>query len=356
MKKINSLINGLKNEKCVIYGTGVAGKSAAESFEYFGITIYAFVTGDNSYNRNEFLGFQVIREKEIPVDALVIICANPEYKIHKRLIANGHTNFMYLDPQIMRNRLWDTDYDHNVKTLLSSSKNRILRTRDLLADDKSTLVFDTLLNHRLDYDFEGVQSVKEDYQYFNNSLIKHISGAYVDCGAFTGDTLMRYMQQLQPDENYAYYAFEADTSNYKKLTDLCQRHNWGNVKTYNSAVWSSRVDLDFEVDSKKDKVSGKIVESKTETGIQGISLDEVLSGKKIDMIAMDIEGAEMEALKGTKEIIKDQAPILAISVYHNLSDFWEVPLRIKEYNANYRIFFRHHRWTCDDTVCYAIPI
>lgn len=356
MRRIDELINRLKKERCIVYGTGVAGKSAAESFAHFGIEIDAFVTGDKSYSKKQFLGFRVIGENEIPIDALVLICANPEYKIHNRLIANGHTNFMYLDPQIIRNRFWDVDYEHHINELLSLNKDKISRTRNLLADDKSLLVFDTLLNHREDYNFEGVQSVKEDFQYFNNSLIEHFSGAYVDCGAFTGDTLMRYMNQLRPGETNTYYAFEADTSNFEKLNQLCNEHGWDNVLTYNYAVWSSKTYLDFETDSKEDKVSGKIVESKTETSIQGISLDEVLSGKKIEMIGMDIEGAEIEALKGAKEIIRDQAPVLAISVYHSLSDFWEVPLTIKEYNDNYRIFFRHHRWTCDDTVCYAIPM
>lgn len=356
MKKIDELINRLKQEKCIVYGTGVAGKSAAESFAYFGIEIDAFVTGDISYSKKQFMGFRLIGEKEIPADALVVICANPEYKIHHRLIAGGHTKFMYLDPQIMRNRFWDVDYERHTDELLRFNKDKILQTRKMLADDKSVLVFDTLLNHREDYDFEGVQSVKEDCQYFNNSVIEHFSGAYVDCGAFTGDTLMRYMNQLSPGETDTYYAFEADASNFEKLNQLCKKQGWDHVTTYNYAVWSSKTYLDFEVDSKEDKVSGKIVESKTKTSIQGICLDEALCGKKIDMIGMDIEGAEMEALQGAKKIIREQAPILAISVYHNLSDFWEVPLTIKEYNVNYKIFFRHHRWTCDDTVCYAIPM
>jgi len=355
MKKIYELMKRLKKEKCIIYGTGVAGKSAAESFMHFGIIIQGFVTGDKLYTSDKFMGFPMIKENEISTDALVIICANPEYEIHKRLMDNGHANFLYLDPQILRNRFWDENYDYNVKELLSSNREKIEKVRNLLADPKSLLVFDTLLSHREDYDFEGVQFVKEDNQYFNNSLIGHFSGTYVDCGAFTGDTLLRYMGQLLPDEEYTYYAFEADASNFEKLNKLCDDHGWVNVVRYNNAVWSSRAYLGFEVDTKDAKVSGRIVESKSKTSIQGISLDEALYEKKIDMIGMDIEGAEMKALKGAKKIIQEQTPILSISVYHNLSDFWEIPLLIGMYNSDYKIYFRHHRWTCDDTVCYAIP-
>lgn len=355
MKKIEELIKRLRNEKCIIYGTGVAGKSAAESFSYFDILISGFVTGDNFFQENEFMGFPLLKENEIPKDALIIICADPEHQIHHRLESRGYRNYIYLEPQILRDRFWDPKYDLHVTDMLDANQDKICKVRNLLADEKSLLVFDTLLNHRKDYDFQGIQRVKEDYQYFNNSLIQQFSGSYVDCGAFTGDTLTRFMNQLKPGQDYTYYAFEADTENFRKLNQLCEKHGWENVHTYNNAVWSSNKYLGFETDTKQDRVSGKIVESDTKTNIQGARLDDVLSGKKIDMIGMDIEGAELEALKGAKEIIRSQAPILSISVYHDVAHFWEVPLQIKEYNAAYQIFFRHHRWTSDDTVCYAIP-
>ena len=69
---------------------------------------------------------------------------------------------------------------------------------------------------------------------------------------------------------------------------------------------------------------------------------------------MDIEGAELNALRGSKEIIKSQKPKLAISVYHDFKHLWEVPLYIKKLVPDYKIYFRHHTNLEYETVCYAI--
>ena len=44
---------------------------------------------------------------------------------------------------------------------------------------------------------------------------------------------------------------------------------------------------------------------------------------------------------------------MAICLYHNLSDYWEVPLTIKNINSNYNIAVRHHSNDNGGTVCYA---
>jgi FkbM family methyltransferase len=64
--------------------------------------------------------------------------------------------------------------------------------------------------------------------------------------------------------------------------------------------------------------------------------------KKIDYIKMDVEGYEIDALAGAKEIIKKHRPNLAISVYHKDSHFWEVIKFIDELDLGYKFYFDHH--------------
>ena len=54
-------------------------------------------------------------------------------------------------------------------------------------------------------------------------------------------------------------------------------------------------------------------------------IDEILKDKEVSLIKMDIEGAELAALKGAKKIIERQMPVLAICVYHNREDLVEIP-------------------------------
>ncbi len=61
---------------------------------------------------------------------------------------------------------------------------------------------------------------------------------------------------------------------------------------------------------------------------------------RIDFLKMDIEGAEMEALKGACITLKDQKPKLAIAVYHEVPNANLTGAIALQHNANYRITFR----------------
>lgn len=76
--------------------------------------------------------------------------------------------------------------------------------------------------------------------------------------------------------------------------------------------------------------------------------------KKVDLIKMDIEGAEEAALHGATLVIQKNHPILAISMYHNYKQFSIMPYLIHSIFTGYKIYIRHHKNTLDDTVCYAV--
>ena len=84
--------------------------------------------------------------------------------------------------------------------------------------------------------------------------------------------------------------------------------------------------------------------------MNGVALD-----MKPTFIKMDIEGAEIAALDGLKNTISNRKPKMAICIYHSLSDFREVPLKILELNPEYQISIRNHDhlYCLIETVCYA---
>ena len=87
-----------------------------------------------------------------------------------------------------------------------------------------------------------------------------------------------------------------------------------------------------------------------------IKLDSLLRHEKVSFIKMDIEGSELEALKGAQTIIKEQRPKMAICVYHKIEDLWKIPLFLHKINPEYKIYIRHHaKFWVSETVCYAIP-
>ena len=85
------------------------------------------------------------------------------------------------------------------------------------------------------------------------------------------------------------------------------------------------------------------------------ALDEVCGDEKITFIKMDVEGSEYKALLGAEKIISCCKPKLAISIYHNPEDIWELPELILKMNPDYKFYIRHYSLAGEDTVLYAIP-
>jgi FkbM family methyltransferase len=80
-----------------------------------------------------------------------------------------------------------------------------------------------------------------------------------------------------------------------------------------------------------------------------VRLDDLLD-ESPTLIKMDIEGAELSALKGAAKIVTLAKPRLALSAYHRATDLLDLTELALKLNPNYRIGLRHHtedRWdTC----------
>jgi len=102
------------------------------------------------------------------------------------------------------------------------------------------------------------------------------------------------------------------------------------------------------MDSKMDESGEQI--------IQTVRLDDLLKGYDGLMIKMDIEGEEISAINGAKQIITGTKPDLAICVYHRISDMWRIPLMLKEWAPEYSFYLRSHCCGTIETVLYATVV
>lgn len=89
-----------------------------------------------------------------------------------------------------------------------------------------------------------------------------------------------------------------------------------------------------------------------------ISIDDLVKERnipKIDFIKMDIESAEMNALKGATQTIQTFRPKLAIAIYHQVNDFANVVNFIAELDLEYKFYLGHYTIYAQETILFAVP-
>jgi FkbM family methyltransferase len=192
-------------------------------------------------------------------------------------------------------------------------------------------------------------------QYFLNSpaAVRPLAGDIViDGGACWGDTAVRFAHEVGEDGKV--FSFEISDENTRILnTNLELNPNQKDrVKLVNNALSDRSGNLvrfhDASVASTLSEDGRAVAET--------ITIDEFLraeTGGRADFIKMDIEGAETDALKGAQHTLSEEAPKLAISVYHRPEDLHVIPTLIRDINPAYQLALRHHTATPYETVLYC---
>lgn len=232
---------------------------------------------------------------------------------------------------------------------LMNNKERYKKAYNLL-DDDSKGIYILILLFKITGNYEYiVKAVSGNQQYFSDKIEWKEKENIIDCGAFIGDTLEAFVERNIRLESY--YLYELEDDNFSRLLQSCEKAKERGVKVYprQKGVHNESTTLYFEANAD----SSRLVDYKTDHSIQVVALDEDVNGT-VTFIKMDIEGSELEALQGAKNIIKRDKPTLAICLYHKQSDFWKIPLLIHEICPDYKKYWIEH-YTCNynETVLYV---
>lgn len=245
--------------------------------------------------------------------------------------------------------------EHFPGTYFAEQRQRIMQAFELLSDLRSQEIYTEVFCNRVAPHLaeKSFVELQEENEYFETGLFPIIPEQeyIVECGAYIGDSLERYMELFHNTVG-AYYCLELNPD----IADICQRkieeyHNdhihliRAGVSDRNQTIQLARSGLHM---ANQYRTSQKTTEARL------MRLDDMFQGEPVTYIKMDIEGAEMAALRGAEKIIGNKKPKLGISAYHILSDLWEIPLLIQQYCGQYKIFYRHHSPIVWDTNCYAV--
>jgi FkbM family methyltransferase len=196
--------------------------------------------------------------------------------------------------------------------------------------------------------------------YYEQEFIKLTDNeTYVDAGCFNGNTIKQFNGACKGIYNKI-YGFEPHAANYGKTVKVIEELGLINTHIFQKGVWSTEGTKPFITDYGDGAGAGARIIDHGQNIIQTTSLDIALSGENITFIKMDIEGAELEALKGATETIKRCKPKLAVCIYHKAEDIIEIPMFLYDLVPEYKFYIRHSNCIRDfgnpahDTVLYAI--
>ncbi len=236
--------------------------------------------------------------------------------------------------------------EHNRLNILTKMM-RISDAYNLLEDEESRHTFLDIIRYRISGKTEFLKRRVVLPQYFREEIFEFTEHEiFVDGGAAQGDSIINFMNFV--DNKYdKIYAFEAKKSYCIGMEELFRDKN---IKLINKGLYSHDSTLYFYENQHGSFISETVV---TDQKIDVTSIDSSIDGP-VTFIKMDIEGSELKALDGAKNVIQQYTPKLAICAYHLPDDLWEVPLKIKELVPQYKIYMRHHYEEMDEeTVCYA---
>ncbi len=229
------------------------------------------------------------------------------------------------------------------------NKERFGAVHEMLSDELSRETYAAFLNSKLAGDAEPLYGVLRKNQYFPEGIIElSDSEVFVDGGAYTGDTLLTFLRKT--DNKYTRcYAFEPEPANVAKLNALAGRQRFRDVRIIGKGLWSKAGVLRFTA------AEGTTGSAIAETGGSSVEVDTIDSlAPDATYIKMDVEGAELEALKGAAGTIRRNRPKLAVCLYHKPGDLFEIPLFIKSLVPEYRFYLRQHQPVSCELVLYAV--
>lgn len=146
----------------------------------------------------------------------------------------------------------------------------------------------------------------------------------IDAGAYTGDTSLPLSKIT--DKNV--YAFEPFDESYDLLVKNIENNNISNIVPVKKSlgnidgertlyVGNNVQGITSQKDSKEWHEKFTVQESTVDKFVEDNDLD-------VGFIIIDVEGAETDLLNGAINTIKTQKPILTISIYHLMSDFFNI--------------------------------
>jgi FkbM family methyltransferase len=328
-----------------IYGAGITASKVFSYLNGIGVNVSGFVVDkiniDSLYNLPVF-GFNQIEQISINLILGYVPTTETVQEVYNKVLGkNKFINFIVYDFSFLSFGLFDDDY-------LNSREFNWVKEK---LEDKYSI--DTLISYvksRNNGDYSVCEKFYDPNQYFSNKIISFKENEiFVDCGVFDGETIKEFISRNDNSFDYI-YGFEPDKNNYENSLKNLNSISSAKLEIFNLGSWHKKETLKFN--SISERVSEIDPNGTEEINVE--SIDNLIIKKKVSFIKMDVEGAELNSLKGAERIIKLNRPKLAICLYHKTEDIFDIIFWINSLELNYKYYIRLHTRFSQELVLYCI--
>jgi FkbM family methyltransferase len=260
----------------------------------------------------------------------------------------------YVPLQWKYQEVFGSNYGFGTPCAILDRTEEIQAAFKLVADEESRAELLRQIHWRMALEPDRlVEHWQPNETYFPPEIQPLADEVFVDCGAFTGDSIAAFLDHrgysfrkalgVEPDPGNCEKMMERFSHSPKRISEK--------ISALPYAVGSSNRTLHFDV---RGSAASRVSESATEV-VECRTLDTLLASEEPTYIKMDIEGTEPDAIAGAAKTIQTHRPVLAICLYHQLDHLWRVPIALHQLNPDYKLLIRRYAEDCWELVCYAVP-
>lgn len=353
-------------QSLVLFGAGTLGRKALAGLQKIGIKPLAFADTNPTLWNTSIEGLTVFSPSEAANlfgkdAAFVVTIWSPGFRfffLKQQLLNMGCLtiiSFVHLFqkyPDIFLPHVC-IDLPHKIH----DQTEEVKKAMSLMADHNSRVEFLSQLKWLLDPidmsgDFpiqvSGQKDLPTDLFSFSSDEV------FIDCGAYNGDTIKSFIE-YSGSSFRSILAMEPDPQNFKHLESffsILPENEKRRMQIRQVAVGATNDVMRFSAMG----TVGSSLDPSGSIKVDVIKLDDIIrDGIVPTFIKMDIEGAEIDALLGGKNIIGRTSPILSVCVYHRQDHLWKIPLLIQTLSKDYKFYLRRYTDEFWDLVCFCIP-
>ncbi|MBQ9441520.1 MAG: FkbM family methyltransferase [Selenomonadaceae bacterium] len=190
----------------------------------------------------------------------------------------------------------------------------------------------------------GKFSYSNDSHYFTCGFIPEKDSIVIDGGVLDGTT-----SALFCGLGCNVYGFEMDKINFEASKTLAKEKGF---VLENLGLGAYNHEMNYVHAPTGNPGASKLDNEGSETA-KIVSLDWYVREKglpRVDCIKLDVEGAELDVLRGARTTLARWKPILILSAYHKADDFWTLMNFVKSVRPDYEWSCRHYSMFPEDDI------